>query len=232
MSAHSAKQIDRRTKTEPLIRKRSRNYPWTDERVQFAIDSIKAGVSATNVARDIEKKWPADGKPTRNAVIGKVNRATTDRSHRNRFVVINGEPRPASQRVQKINNATANELNRTPPTAVNLEALPVSDVQQLEDPTKVAARKLGPLADRTGLPYNVTTIRRGMCHYPIGDPYRPGFGYCGRTAHVRQCVRIGEDDVSPYCADHRLLVYDPKEDRRRDTELKKLNKYLPKNLRS
>lgn len=234
MSAHSASKIERRVAPQHGLkgRSRSKNYPWTDERVQFAVGRVKAGVSAANVAKEMERTWPDDGQPTRAAVIGKVNRATTDRSHRNRFVVISNEPRPIAQRIQKINRATASELNRTPPTAVNLEALPVSDIQSLDDPSKVAARKLGPLADQTGKPYSTTSIKHGLCHYPIGDPYKPGFGYCGRLAHVKQCVRVGDDGVTRYCADHRLLMYDPKEDKRRDTELKKLNRYLPNSLRS
>lgn len=235
MSAHSASKIEKRVAPQHSLkgRSRSKNYPWNEERVQFAVGRVKAGVSAENVAREMMRQWPDDGRPTRAAVIGKVNRSTKDKSHRNRFIVISNEPRPVSQRVQKINNATANELNRTPPTAVNLEALPVSDVQSLGDPTRMAARRLGPTADpATGQPHTATSIRRGLCHYPIGDPYKPGFGYCGRLAHVRRCIRVGDEDVTPYCADHRLLMYDPKEDKRRDTELKKLNKYLPKNLRS
>jgi hypothetical protein len=32
--------------------------------------------------------------------------------------------------------------------------------------------------------------------------------------------------VTPYCEDHRLLVYDPKEDQRRDNELKRIKQSL------
>lgn len=234
MSAHSAKQIDRRAKPAPVAaRNRGKNYPWTEERIKFAVDGVRDGLSAVAVARAIEKKWPDDGKPTRNAVIGKVYRVTRDQPHQNRFVVFNNKPRPINQRVQKINSSIASKTNRTLPTAVNFDALPVSDVHQLSDPSKAAARNLGPLADpQTGLPYGVTTIRRGMCHYPIGDPYKPGFGYCGRSAYVRKCSRPGEDDVTPYCNDHRLLVYDKNKSRRRDAEIKKINRRLPKSLRN
>lgn len=231
MSAYAASRVGKRAKPDHDLKGRSRgkNYPWNEERVRFAVDLSKSGVSAPNVARQIEEKWPDDGRPTRAAVIGKVNRATG--GTKNRFVVINGGPRPVSQRMQKINNATANELGRAPPTRVAMEALPVSDIQALTNPTREAARKLGPLSFH-GKPYSVTTIKRGQCHYPIGDPTKPGFGYCGRTAHIKECVRVGDDGVTPYCADHRLLVYDPKEDKRRDTEMKKLNRYLPNSLRS
>jgi GcrA cell cycle regulator len=222
-------------KVELKIRKRVQNYNWTEDSVSYAVDEVRRGVSAARVAKEMEKLWPQFGKPTRNAVIGKVTRelAKTKEKVGNRFVVINGNPRPVSQRAQKINRATANELDRAPPTAVNLEALPVSDIQQLEDPSKAAARRLGPLADhKTGLPYNATSIRRGLCHYPIGDPYKPGFGYCGRIVYTRPTCRLGDDGVTPYCDAHRLLVYDPKEDVRRDKELKKLARQLPTHLRS
>jgi GcrA cell cycle regulator len=222
-------------KVELKIRKRVQNYYWTEDSVSYAVDEVRRGVSAARVATEMERLWPHFGKPTRNAVIGKVSRelAKTKEKVGNRFVVINGSPHPTSQRIQKINRATANEMDRAPPTAVNLEALPLSDIHQLEDPSKAAARKLGPLADyKTGLPYSVTSIRRGLCHYPIGDPYKPGFGYCGRIAHTRPPCRPGDDGITSYCDAHRLLVYDPKEDGRRDKELKKLARQLPTHLRS
>lgn len=223
MSAHAAKQIDRRIVAEPKARKRINNYNWTEESVKYATDRVKEGVSAANVAKEMEKLWPQFGKPTRNAVIGKVCRtlAKVNQKVGNRFVVIEGQVKPISQRIQKINNATANELNRSAPTPVNMEALPVSDIQTLLDPTREAARKLGPFPDQNGRPYNPVTIKQTLCHYPIGDPMKPGFGYCGRVV-----------SCSPYCDAHRTLVYDPREDQRRDKELKKLARQLPTNLRS
>jgi len=225
MSAHAAKQIDRRIVAEPKARKRINNYNWTEESVKYATDRVKEGVSAANVAKEMEKLWPQFGKPTRNAVIGKVCRtlAKVNQKVGNRFVVIEGQVKPISQRIQKINNATANELNRSAPTPVNMEALPVSDIQTLLDPTREAARKLGPVVHyKTGkLIGSVVDLSVGLCHYPIGDPQKPGFAFCGRTV-----------THSPYCDAHRLLVYDPREDQRRNTELKKLARQLPTHLRS
>lgn len=223
MSAYAAKQIDRRVAVEPKIRKRINNYNWTEESVKFAADRMKAGVSAANVAKEMEKRWPQFGKPTRNAVIGMVRRTLAKKNEKvgNRFVVIEGQVKPVSQRIQKIKNATANELNRSAPTPVNMEALPVSNIQALIDPTREAARKLGSIGTVDGLPIGVIDLKPSMCRYPIGDPQKPGFAFCGR---VVACA--------PYCDAHRLLVYDPKEDQRRNTELKKLARQLPTHLRS
>jgi len=233
MSAGRASQIERRIKVERVYRQRAPNYPWTDERTKFAVERSRAGISASAIRDELAAKWPADGKPTRNAVIGKIHRATAGSPHRNQFTIVNSKPRPVSQRVQKINNATASEMDRAPPTSVNLQAIPVSDIQTLQDPSRAEVRKLGPLANpATGGPHSVASVNRGMCHYPIGDPMKPGFGYCGRTAFVRERLRFGDDGVTPYCAAHRLLVYDPKEDNKRNRELKKISRSLPKNLRS
>jgi len=223
MSAHAAKKLDRRIVVEPKIRKRIQNYNWTDASLKYAVDEVKRGVAASKVATAMETLWPQFGKPTRNAVIGKVTRelAKTKEKIGNRFVVIDNRPRPVSQRIQKINNATANEMMRAAPTPVNMEALPVSSIPLLVDPTREAARKLGPFPDQNGRPYNPVTIRQTLCHYPIGDPMKPGFGYCGRVV-----------SCSPYCDAHRTLVYDPREDQRRDKELKKLARQLPTHLRS
>jgi GcrA cell cycle regulator len=50
----------------------------------------------------------------------------------------------------------------------------------------------------------VLTLTEHTCKWPIGDPGRPGFHFCGR----------GADSNSPYCAEHARLAYQPVQPRR------------------
>jgi|LakMenE18May11ns_1017448.scaffolds.fasta_scaffold9903218_4 GcrA cell cycle regulator len=219
MSAYSAGQIDKRAAAPPKEqeRKRTTNYPWDAERDAFVYEQARLGASAGKISKMLGQRWPNDIPPSRNAVVGKLSRAKGDRPPvRDK----GGRPKPKSSYF-KIDHSGS-----TAPTPVNSEALPPSNVVRLDVQTKEAARKLGPLAKSDGNPLSITDIRHGLCHYPIGDPKLPGFAYCGRAAFVKPCRRVGEDGVTPYCEDHRLLVYDPKEDQRRDNELKRIKQSL------
>jgi len=50
----------------------------------------------------------------------------------------------------------------------------------------------------------VLTLTEHTCKWPIGDPGRPGFHFCGR----------GADHGSPYCTDHARMAYQPAQARR------------------
>ena len=116
------------------------------------------------------------GGVTRNAVIGKVHRlglsgrAAPSQPARPVFKA----PRPARPAVQ------VQPVTRRPAA--------------VEAPMPVVYR-----AEEVGSA-TVLTLGAHMCKWPIGDPSRDGFSFCGR--------RTGGDD-GPYCGEHAALAYQP-----------------------
>jgi len=55
------------------------------------------------------------------------------------------------------------------------------------------------LERREGIPTMKTLaqIKDNECHYPLGDPLQPGFGYCGCKAMA----------TKPYCFKHYRVMY-------------------------
>jgi GcrA cell cycle regulator len=115
------------------------------------------------------------GAVTRNAVIGKVHRLGLP----GRAVASRKPPRRTMPR-----RGPGGAMLRGKP-APKPEAVP-----PLPDPSPAAPALMLPVAKLTA----------GTCRWPLGDPKRPGFGFCGhRPAHG-----------SPYCAAHKRLGTRPR----------------------
>ncbi len=167
---------------------------WTDERVEMLKKLWADGLSASQVAKQL-------GGVTRNAVIGKVHRlglsgrATPSRPARPRTQTartmppLRGRPDPlvAERRVEDVRSAA--------PIIERAEIARV-EAEEVIDPAKRAT---------------VLTLTEHTCKWPIGDPGRPGFHFCGR----------GADSNSPYCAEHARLAYQPVQPRRNRDRLRK-----------
>ncbi len=116
------------------------------------------------------------GGVTRNAVIGKVHRlglsgrAAPSQPARPVFKA----PRPARPAVQ------VQPIIRRPAAV------------EPQMPVVYRAEEVGSAT--------VLTLGAHMCKWPIGDPSRDGFSFCGR--------RTGGDE-GPYCTDHARLAYQP-----------------------
>jgi GcrA cell cycle regulator len=52
----------------------------------------------------------------------------------------------------------------------------------------------------------IMDLREYMCRWPMGDPTRPDFRFCGARAQTGL----------PYCSHHARIAYQPAADRRRD----------------
>ncbi|PHR57169.1 MAG: GcrA cell cycle regulator [Robiginitomaculum sp.] len=157
---------------------------WTDDRVETLKKLWTEGLSASQIAREM-------GGVTRNAVIGKVHRlglsgrATPSRPPRSR-------PRPRAKAKVIRTGAIAPSL-KTPASApaVRREEPPVVPIEPQKLPNGEFA--------------TVLTLTNKLCKWPIGDPAKPGFKFCGR----------GSTESSPYCADHAAQAYQPQSRRRR-----------------
>jgi GcrA cell cycle regulator len=159
---------------------------WNEERVELLKKLWADGLSASQVAKQL-------GGVTRNAVIGKVHRlglsgrATPSRPARPRapvtrsFVGATRRPDPLIDRQSEVSRA--DELS----ASQHIEALQ-AEAQAL-DPSERAT---------------VLTLTEHTCKWPIGDPGRPGFHFCGRNA----------DANAPYCTEHARMAYQPVQPRR------------------
>lgn len=156
---------------------------WTDERVELLKKLWAEGLSASQVAKQL-------GGVTRNAVIGKVHRlglsgrATPSRPARARpqapRTLVRGRPDPLTAEMRE-------EEQQRSQSAQKAEAAHIEE------------RGLEPVQRAT-----VLTLTEHTCKWPIGDPGRPGFHFCGR----------GADQGSPYCTEHARLAYQPVQARR------------------
>lgn len=165
---------------------------WTDERVEQLKKLWSDGLSASQIAAEI-------GGVTRNAVIGKVHRlglsgrgkakaATPQRPRK--ATRAPSAPAPIAQATPRSNVVLA-------PVPVQLVAEPV--VEHTMDDVAV------PMSERV----TIMDLRESMCRWPMGDPTKPEFRFCG----ARSVTGL------PYCSHHSRIAYQPVADRKRDRRL-------------
>lgn len=158
---------------------------WTEERVELLKKLWAEGLSASQVAKQL-------GGVTRNAVIGKVHRlglsgrATPSRPAR---------PRAPTPR-------TLTHVRGRPDPLVATSADEIEEAEIAPKRAEISRAELDNNGSRELT--TVLTLTEHNCKWPIGDPGRPNFHFCGR----------GADHNSPYCAEHSKLAYQPMQPRR------------------
>lgn len=145
---------------------------WTDERVEQVRNLWRAGHSAGAIASMI-------GNTTRNAVIGKVSRLGLP----GRKVTVRRPPNDRwnteDRRMERGDRPFKQSLKpRTPKPDWRAEPLPETPVTDI---ARVATADLEP----------------HHCRWPVGDPKRSDFGYCG-------CQKI---EGLSYCSTHARRAY-------------------------
>lgn len=142
---------------------------WNDERVELLKKYWAEGLSASQIASKM-------GGVTRNAVIGKVHR-----------LGLSGRATPAKP--QRGCDADFQTGAETATTFVRseMEAL-------IAEPEFTA-----PVILDTGDMATVSTLKTNMCKWPIGDPAKDDFHFCGQGAPTGK----------PYCAYHAQLAFQP-----------------------
>lgn len=161
---------------------------WTDDRVELLTKLWGEGLSASQIASAL------GGGVTRNAVIGKVHR-----------LGLSGRAKPgaaAASRPAKARPAAAAaplEGGRTPPR----------DPELLMRPTAVVADRWGGNGESVEIPesqrVSIMELRDSTCRWPLGDPSKPDFAFCGGRAVAGL----------PYCSHHCRIAYQPAAERRR-----------------
>jgi GcrA cell cycle regulator len=167
---------------------------WTDDRVERLKALWLDGLSASQIAAEL-------GGVTRNAVIGKVHRLGL--SGRQKPQVQTGRPTGATR-------AKAPTVPRSPvaparparPVTIGNVALKSDDAVQIR-PQPVQFVEEGPIVFERVTILNLT---ENTCKWPVGDPGRPDFFFCGRKS----------ESGIPYCAYHARIAYQPSAERRRD----------------
>ena len=168
---------------------------WTDDRVELLKKLWAEGLSASQIAGKM-------GGVTRNAVIGKVHR-----------LGLSGRATPAKPvRGRAPNQPTTTQAATTPKPAPSFR--PQTQVRPVIPSPEVSE----PLVLDTGDKTTVATLNRNMCKWPIGDPAKEDFHFCGQPS----------DSGKPYCSYHAHVAFQPaqrrQEPRRQQARLTSTNK--------
>ncbi len=157
---------------------------WTEERVERLTTLWNDGLSASQIAADL-------GGVTRNAVIGKVHR-----------LGLSGRAKPQPQAASRPRKARESAAPNRPITIGNVA------VKAEEEAAPEAAPKARPAPVPEVLTFEratILTLTEQTCKWPIGDPSKEDFFFCGRRSEVG----------IPYCTHHARIAYQPAADRRR-----------------
>jgi GcrA cell cycle regulator len=145
---------------------------WTDERVEALKKLWLDGLSASQIAKQLGSGL------TRNAVIGKVHR-----------LGLSG--RATASTPQR----AAFKTGRPPRPATPAKPAP----RRIEAVVEAKAVVVVHAVEETGSA-TVLTLGARMCKWPIGDPSRDGFSFCGRA-----------NSDGPYCSHHASMAYQPQQ---------------------
>jgi len=150
---------------------------WTDERVELLKTLWAEGLSAAQIANKM-------GGVTRNAVIGKVHR-----------LGLSGRATPAKP-----------QRGCGPSQEPREEVVTVKPQQRAEIKSVIPeVDTITPVVLDTGAMTTVATIKNNMCKWPIGDPAKDDFHFCGQPASMGKS----------YCTHHARLAFQPPQRRDR-----------------
>jgi GcrA cell cycle regulator len=148
---------------------------WNDERVELLKRFWAEGLSASQIASKM-------GGVTRNAVIGKVHR-----------LGLSGRATPTRPLRGCESEAHVEDAPEVAYARSEIEKLIV-------EPEFIAPAVLA-----SGDMATVATLKGNMCKWPIGDPAKDDFHFCGQSAPTGK----------PYCAYHAQLAFQPAQRRDR-----------------
>lgn len=174
---------------------------WTDERVEVLRTMWLGGSSASQIAAQL-------GDVTRNAVIGKVHR-----------LGLSGRGKPTSTATPRARKprattgaATARPRRttttaRSSPISVGATALKPSEDQLVAlDQTPAARGKADLVLVGESPQLSIQELQENTCRWPVGDPLKDDFHFCGR----------GALDGQPYCEFHCGVAFQAPNERRRN----------------
>lgn len=143
---------------------------WNDERVELLKKFWAEGLSASQIASKM-------GGVTRNAVIGKVHR-----------LGLSGRATPAKP-----------QRGCDPDCRDEEDQAPVVHARSDIDRLIVEPEFIAPAILSSGDMATVATLKGNMCKWPIGDPAKDDFHFCGQSAPTGKS----------YCAYHAQMAFQP-----------------------
>ena len=152
---------------------------WNEERVELLKKLWADGLSASQIAAQL-------GGVTRNAVIGKVHR-----------LGLSGRAKTPSSSVPRVRKPRPSGMRPRMRYHGNNALAPQYEMEQDLDPLA----NVVPMGPRI----TILELSESTCRWPIGEPGKDGFGYCGSKSK----------DGMPYCPYHARVAYQPAADRRR-----------------
>ena len=175
---------------------------WTDERIQHLRTLWAEGHSTEAIGRKMGI--------SKNAVVGKAHRLNLPARP---SPIKRQTPRPPSiPRQGRKPSLPALQVLGTSFTASS-SPVRVQSISPQAEITRPAPRPVLPVREKarpTPAPeQDRRSSRVATCCWPIGEPGRPGFGFCGQPVAAPN---------RPYCDDHCDLAYVKKTVRRRDLE--------------
>ncbi len=141
--------------------------PWTNENVDMLRKMWGEGATAGEIAGALGREF------TRNSVIGKVQRLKLDK--RSRFAV---------HQSSALSVRAADARKRSPKQKGRDAGIITRMRHQSEKPVilpdELPGDELSDGVDVTGL-IGIMQLREDTCRWPVGDPLKPGFGFCGQA---------------------------------------------------
>ncbi len=179
-------------------RKKGRKSIWTDELVEELLALWEQGLSAAEVAGRLGHGL------TRNAVIGKIHRLRSDGKAPARRQ--NAQAQSTARQQQPAQRPSAKAADTSPAATAGALAL---KPRAEEKPAPAAERQGAPtlVKQETGLVRDIQDLNDRTCRWPIGEPNKDGFSFCGREPA----------EGLPYCKHHAAIAYQGGEQRRRAT---------------
>jgi GcrA cell cycle regulator len=167
---------------------------WTEERIDLLRRLWSEGLSASQIATEI-------GGVTRNAVIGKVHRLGL--SGRGKAAAAAAAPQRPRKATRAPSAPAPLAQAESRPEAVSA---PTPQPQVVEAEVEDAHEEVAlPMSERV----TIMDLRESMCRWPMGDPTKPEFRFCGARAVTGL----------PYCSHHARVAYQPVADRKRDRRI-------------
>ncbi len=161
---------------------------WSEERVTLLMKLWNDGRSASQIAAEL-------GGVTRNAVIGKVHRLGLSGRAKAPSSATPRQRKPRLPSTPARPSAPATRGN----TALKRDIAPA--IQPIAEVAFEPLENVVPIGERCTL----MELKESTCRWPIGDPGKPDFVFCGGKAEAG----------APYCAYHCRMAYQPVVDRRR-----------------
>lgn len=166
---------------------------WDHEHYKMALAWYEEGRSHREIMKLLNEKFKTNY--TRNAVLGKLSRSGKKRDSVERtFARSAGGRLNGSANMFQINTSG---MAQKPSAPRPLVTKPVFDAPI--DVARPLALGLPKERPHNGPVYTLEEIGPSQCHYPIGDPAKDGFGYCGEP---KRCE-------SSYCSTHHSIVWKP-----------------------